>query len=1055
MLLVGAGRGVLAQPPTTPFLRIEPGMHTDQVRRIVATADGETLITASADKTLRVWGADGTLLRTLRPPIADGHEGALRAAAVSSERRLVAVGGTTGAAWGRDAQVYLLGLDRDRMQRLPTGVPAEITALAFAPGGARLAIGFQGQAGIAVFDFASSELVTAPTLGVRGGVTGMVFDEAGNLAVGAGDGHVHLFSPRLQPLRPARLLPEGGQPGDLAFSPDGRLLAVGLANMPVVRLFDARTLEPRGAPPLGAALGRERQNLAAVAWTMPGPGQQALHAAGYVLDAQGRSAALRWTNLTAPPGMIVPLGSDTVFHLTPLPGGLLAYAGGEPAWGVVGGDGRHRLRLERQGGDFRSIAAGLFRARPDETDFGAFPERGPGGFRLSHDGMIVEFGMEAGGRRVLRFDAGRRAIEPVASPGAPDPAFRAAPSVSLPLRDWLNGATPAFRGRRLRLEPGEVVRSVQPLPASGGFLLGTDTHLRRFDGDGAEIARIAVHAAIWGVQVSGDGGQAVLAMGDGTLRWHDLDPAANLTERAALFVHRDGRRWILWTPEGFFDHADQGGQDLAGYHINRRAQDLAEWVNFAQLYRVFYAEDLVRLRLLRGDETPLRERLAAIGNVRRWLQQSPAPGITIAAVCFVERPGEGERCHEFGGGGGATTRGLGRLRENARPQVVSAANATVIASATAPAAPVLELPAGVTHVRLRATLNDRGGGIGQTDLLLNERNVGRAQNARGLGRIQVGQPGGSGGAGGPLQDAVQTGLLEYSRVVELDPGRNTLQLRAFEATNESFGQSAVLELRAAPARAAARLPTLHVLAIGVDDYAATVPVGLRSLLSAVADAQSVIELLERRMARDYGRFNPILIQNDQASLSGIEAAFERLHREAAPEDTVVVYLAGHGLAQADRYLFIPFMSDAQDLEAVKAQSLDDRRLIALWSAVAARNTLLLIDTCHAGAFNMDFAGALQNETGRLVLAAASAQQEAADRVPGTLHGPFALAVQQALRGEVSRRPLADGIDQLTLGFHVRDRVPDLARRAQVEQRVSFRLSNGEVPSPFLLTRQAP
>jgi len=38
---------------------------------------------------------------------------------------------------------------------------------------------------------------------------------------------------------------------------------------------------------------------------------------------------------------------------------------------------------------------------------------------------------------------------------------------------------------------------------------------------------------------------------------------------------------------------------------------------------------------------------------------------------------------------------------------------------------------------------------------------------------------------------------------------------------------------------------------------------------------------------------------------------------------------------------------------------------------------------------------------------------------------------------------------------VRDRVPELARRAQVEQRVSFRLTNGELPSPFLLTRQTP
>ena len=192
-----------------------------------------------------------------------------------------------------------------------------------------------------------------------------------------------------------------------------------------------------------------------------------------------------------------------------------------------------------------------------------------------------------------------------------------------------------------------------------------------------------------------------------------------------------------------------------------------------------------------------------------------------------------------------------------------------------------------------------------------------------------------------------------------------------------------------------------------------------------------------------------------ATLAGIEAAFLRLGREARAEDTVLVYLAGHGLALQDRYVFVPYTRESADLAAIGRKSLDDRRLIELWSAIPARNALLMIDTCHAGAFNMDFAGTLQNETGRLVLAAASAQQVAADRVPGTRHGPFALAIQEALRGEASRHLVADGTDQLTLGFHVRDRVPELARRAQVEQRVSFRLTSGELPSPFLLTRRLP
>jgi hypothetical protein len=1023
------------QPPAAPFLRIETGMHTDQVRRVVASPDGALFATVSADKTARIWAADGALVRTLRPPIAGGHEGSLRAAALSAERRLLVTAGTTGSAWGRrEAIVYIFDLDGDRMQRLRTGVPAEVSALAFAPGGQRLVIGFADDAGLATFDFATNELVTAPNLGIRQGVTGLALDAAGNLAVGAGDGRVHLFGPQLARLAAPRPLPEGGQPGDLAFSPDGRMLAVGVVNMPAVRLLDGRTLEPRGTPRLAADLGRQRQHLRAVAWTRGANGQPVLHAAGYVLDPQGRSVALRWGNLTAAPAGVTPLGADAVFHLAALGDGRVAFAAGDPAWGTFGPDGRVVLQLDRQGNDHRAAAAGLFRVTPDGTEFGLFPDRGPGSFRVSPDGLVVEFGTLAGGVEPRRFDVLRRSLEPAAAAALPPPAERQ----SLPLRDWLNGASPQLGAQRLALDPSETARSAAPLPDGQGFLLGTDTGIRWFAADGRPVAAAATEATVFGIAIAAEARMAVLALGDGTLRWHDLEPGADLAERAAFFAHRDGRRWIMWTPEGFFDHSEEGGQDLAGFHLNRRAQDPAEWVNFSQLYRLFRAEELVRTRLSRGDEEPIRDRLAAIGDVRRLLQGGAAPGIVLTALCFAERAGEAERCQPVATAA-AATRGLMRVRETARPPTVAAG------PAAAPAVAALELPAGVTRVRLRATLTDRGGGIGQTDLFLNDRNVGRSGETRGLGRARPAQP----------QPTPAAAPAEYERVLDLDPGVNTLQLRAFDAQNETFAQSVVVQLRAAPARSAPARPTLHVLAIGVNDYAATAAVGLRSLVSAVPDAEALVEALRARVAADYGGLNAILLTDRAATLDGIEAAFARLRAVVRPEDTVLIYLAGHGMALRDRYLFMPFQRGELELEAATAGALDDRRLVELWSALPARNSMLLIDTCHAGAFTMDFAGALQNETGRLVLAAASAQQVALDRVRGTRHGPFSLAIQEALRGEARRRMMDDATDQLTLGFHVRERTPALAAQAGVEQRVAFRLTNGDLPSPFPLTRLTP
>ena len=64
------GQAGAADPPTTPMLRLETGMHTATIWRIGVDVAQRYLVTGSDDKTVRVWElASGRLLRTLRPPI--------------------------------------------------------------------------------------------------------------------------------------------------------------------------------------------------------------------------------------------------------------------------------------------------------------------------------------------------------------------------------------------------------------------------------------------------------------------------------------------------------------------------------------------------------------------------------------------------------------------------------------------------------------------------------------------------------------------------------------------------------------------------------------------------------------------------------------------------------------------------------------------------------------------------------------------------------------------------------------------------------------------------
>ena len=126
-------------------------MHTAAIRRIAVDAAGRYAVTASRDKTARVWDlGTGKLLAVLRVPVGDGDEGKLYAVALSPDGRLIALGGWTGPT-GLNESIYLLDRLSGRMLKRISGLPRVVTALAFSPDGRHLAAALWGQNGIRIF----------------------------------------------------------------------------------------------------------------------------------------------------------------------------------------------------------------------------------------------------------------------------------------------------------------------------------------------------------------------------------------------------------------------------------------------------------------------------------------------------------------------------------------------------------------------------------------------------------------------------------------------------------------------------------------------------------------------------------------------------------------------------------------------------------------------------------------------------------------------------------------------------------------------------------------
>jgi hypothetical protein len=86
------------------------------------------------------------------------------------------------------------------------------------------------------------------------------------------------------------------------------------------------------------------------------------------------------------------------------------------------------------------------------------------------------------------------------------------------------------------------------------------------------------------VNISRDSRLAVAAFSDGTIRWYRYEDGKELL---ALFVHRDGKRWVLWTPQGYYD-ASPGGEDLIGWHVNRGLDAAADFFPASRFRERFY-----------------------------------------------------------------------------------------------------------------------------------------------------------------------------------------------------------------------------------------------------------------------------------------------------------------------------------------------------------------------------------------------------------------------------------------------------------------------------------
>jgi WD40 repeat protein len=596
---------VASCPPQDPILRIESGMHSAAIMQISVDRTCRIAATGSADKTVRIWSLpDGRLLRTLRVPIDADNGGQIAATAESPDGHWVAAGGwDVNGTITHQAFVYIFDVSTGAIVARVGPFDNVIHHLAFSPEGRWLAATSGIGVGLKLIDTQTWRIAEVDqayygeSYGVALGADGRVFTVAY-------DGKLRLYrlGPSFRKEREIRTR-SGRQPYSVAVDPSGQLIAVGFNDSAKVDIYDAATLRFRFA---ADTRGVEDGNLGAVAWSTDGARLFAGGTYEALFQGSWKRPVLSFGRDGRRIGDPLPISDDSIQSIAPC-GDAVAVGASDPDFELIDLDGRIRLRKTGIKADMRNKLGAAF--------------------AITADAKQVRFGLGYGIDQPVLFDVAEATLT-----NAPNlPAGFALPlTQGLPVSNWQNEDHPSFAGRPLRLnQVGEMSRSLAVRSDLAGFALGTSFYLYDFNAQGQLKGQKPAPGEVWGINLSADGRIIVAAYDDGTIRWLRWSDGKELL---ALFVDKVDKRWVAWTPSGYY-MASPGGEDLIGWHINRGWNQAPDFFPASRFRDRFNRPDIVQLVLNTLDEDAAVNQANALARRRedtRPLIEHLPPVIRIA-----------------------------------------------------------------------------------------------------------------------------------------------------------------------------------------------------------------------------------------------------------------------------------------------------------------------------------------------------------------------------------------------------------------------------------------
>ncbi|MCP4111117.1 MAG: hypothetical protein GY749_37255 [Desulfobacteraceae bacterium] len=539
-----------------PILAIDTGGHKAKIWDVMFTSDGRYLVSASNDKTVRVWDVStGEVVRILRGQIGEGDEGKIYAAALSSDDRVLAVGGFMATFTGNNhediGRIRLINFQTGKLRTLLKGHENVINALAFSPDGNKLISG-SGDETARIWNIRSGKTLHV-LKGHTNDIYAVAFSSDGKLALTGSDDHtLKLWNVRTGVL--IRTLE--GHDDDVtsaAFTPDGKYILSGSYDK-TIRLWNGRSGK------FVKVLARQDSTVGSLSFSpdgtkvVTGHGCCNANTPSYVFSIPSGKQITTFTK------------HDNIVLATAVsPDGKTAATGGGDGqeiylWNLFTGQVKQKMVGKGKvvwsvgfAKDDRSVAWGKTQEQNSVFAYGSLEQS----FRIKES--KTKFNLTLGSE--LKGDSGYlRAEESVGSWSVRTENGKIHPTLQIlkngtVLHKITRGATDGYKHLSLTLTPdGKTV-------ISGGGSVLTSYNPQT----GKKIHDFTGHTSdVWGVAVSPDSQYLVSGSDDQTVKLWEI-ATGNLL--LTIFQATDNE-WVAWTPKGYYT-SSLNGDKYIGWHINQ------------------------------------------------------------------------------------------------------------------------------------------------------------------------------------------------------------------------------------------------------------------------------------------------------------------------------------------------------------------------------------------------------------------------------------------------------------------------------------------------------